>query len=237
MAPRDYQMGKTEGQREESSLRSGYRHLQINILFILPARLHTNCFRHTNSWSPTCCLIWWLRWESICLQCRRPWFDPRKIPGKGNDYPVQYSCLENFMDRGTWWATVHGVRESQTHWVTNTFAFTHQEKVTFEIMLRPGKHLSISKWMKWRPEKARDLSDAACLRSTSATKIWSCWRAEIQRRVLLPEVLSGAVEGGGCSHYDQRKSASGSPSLALRATCPTAHGSPTLSSFSLLRVI
>ena len=31
------------------------------------------------------------------------------IPGEGNDYSVQYSCLENFMDRGTWRATVHGV--------------------------------------------------------------------------------------------------------------------------------
>ena len=32
-------------------------------------------------------------------------------PGEGNGYPLQYSCLENSMDRGTWWATVHGVAE------------------------------------------------------------------------------------------------------------------------------
>ena len=32
--------------------------------------------------------------------------------GHGN--PLQYSCLENPMDRGAWWATVHGVAESQT---------------------------------------------------------------------------------------------------------------------------
>ena len=37
-----------------------------------------------------------------------------RSPGEGNDYPVQYSCLENFMDRGTWWAIVHGVAKSQT---------------------------------------------------------------------------------------------------------------------------
>ena len=30
-------------------------------------------------------------------------------PGKGNDNPLQYSCLENSMDRGAWWAMVHGV--------------------------------------------------------------------------------------------------------------------------------
>ena len=32
-----------------------------------------------------------------------------KSPGEGNGNPLQYSCLENPMDRGAWWATVHGV--------------------------------------------------------------------------------------------------------------------------------
>ena len=35
-------------------------------------------------------------------------------PGKGNGNPLQYSCLENTMDRGAWQATVHGVTNSQT---------------------------------------------------------------------------------------------------------------------------
>ena len=30
--------------------------------------------------------------------------------GEGNGNPLQYSCLENSMDRGTWWARVHGVK-------------------------------------------------------------------------------------------------------------------------------
>ena len=34
-----------------------------------------------------------------------------RSPGKGNDTPLQYSCLKNPMDRGTWWAAVHGVTE------------------------------------------------------------------------------------------------------------------------------
>ena len=33
----------------------------------------------------------------------------QRSPGEGNDNPLQYSCLENRMDRGAWWATVHGV--------------------------------------------------------------------------------------------------------------------------------
>ena len=41
--------------------------------------------------------------------------------GEGNNNPVQYSCLENPMDRRAWWATVHGVAQSQTRlrdWTT-----------------------------------------------------------------------------------------------------------------------
>ena len=37
-----------------------------------------------------------------------------KIGGEGNANPLQHSCLENLMDRGTWQATVHGVEKSQT---------------------------------------------------------------------------------------------------------------------------
>ena len=35
-------------------------------------------------------------------------------PGGGHGNPLQYSCLENPMDRGAWWATVHGVAKSRT---------------------------------------------------------------------------------------------------------------------------
>ena len=39
---------------------------------------------------------------------------PGKSPGEGNGTPLQYCCLENPMDRGTWQATVHGVKKSLT---------------------------------------------------------------------------------------------------------------------------
>ena len=38
----------------------------------------------------------------------------RRSPGEGNGNPLQYSCLENPMDRGAWLATVHGVAELET---------------------------------------------------------------------------------------------------------------------------
>ena len=37
-----------------------------------------------------------------------------RFPGEGNGNPLQYSCLGNPMDRGAWWATVHGILKSRT---------------------------------------------------------------------------------------------------------------------------
>ena len=37
-----------------------------------------------------------------------------RSPGVRNGNPLQYSCLENSMDRGAWWATVHGATKSRT---------------------------------------------------------------------------------------------------------------------------
>ena len=48
-----------------------------------------------------------------------------RSPGEGNDNQVQYSCLENFMDRGTWRATVHGIAKSQT-WLSSSHAHMHK---------------------------------------------------------------------------------------------------------------
>ena len=45
------------------------------------------------------------------------------ISGEGNDTPLQYSCLENPMDGGAWWATVHGIAKSQTRLSDFTFTF------------------------------------------------------------------------------------------------------------------
>ena len=39
---------------------------------------------------------------------------PGRSPGKQNGYPLQYSCLENAMDRGTWGVAVHGVAQRLT---------------------------------------------------------------------------------------------------------------------------
>ena len=61
----------------------------------------------------------WLTGRDSTCQCRslrRRGFNPwlQKNPGEGNGNPLQYSCLENPRDKGSWWVTVHGVRKSQT---------------------------------------------------------------------------------------------------------------------------
>ena len=48
---------------------------------------------------------------------------PSCASGEGNGTPLQYSCLENPMDGGAWWAAVHGVAEGRTRLSDFTFTF------------------------------------------------------------------------------------------------------------------
>ena len=62
-----------------------------------------------------------------------------RSPGEGNGNPLQYSCLENPMDGGAWWATVHGVAKSRTRLSDLTFHIViHQklEESTFKCNLQ-----------------------------------------------------------------------------------------------------
>ena len=61
--------------------------------------------------------------------------------GEGNGTPLQYSCLENPMDGGAWWATVHGVARSRTRLSDFTFTF-HFHALEKEM----ATHSSILAW-------------------------------------------------------------------------------------------
>ena len=56
-----------------------------------------------------------------------------RSPGEENGNPLQYSCLENPMDGGPWWATVHGVAKSQTR--LSDFTFTLIQKITIRWVI------------------------------------------------------------------------------------------------------
>ena len=61
--------------------------------------------------------------------------------GEGNGTPLQYSCLENRMDRGAWWAAVHGVAKSRTQLSDFTFTF-HFHALEKEM----ATHSSVLAW-------------------------------------------------------------------------------------------
>ena len=77
------------------------------------------------------------------------------INGEGNGSPFQYSCLENPMDRGAWWAAVQGVAKSRTQLRDFTFTFhfhalekemaTHSSVLAWRIpgTVEPGGLLSM----------------------------------------------------------------------------------------------
>ena len=65
-----------------------------------------------------------------------------RSPGEGNGNPLQYSCLENPMDGGVWWAIVHGVAKSRTR--LSDFTSLHLRKVGEGFGLTPSCGLSSS---------------------------------------------------------------------------------------------
>ena len=60
-----------------------------------------------------------------------------KSLGEGNGNPLQYSCLDNFMDRRAWWVTVHGAAESDTTEQLTISSLQYQGQFA-PISLRPG---------------------------------------------------------------------------------------------------
>ena len=64
------------------------------------------------------------------------------VDGEGNGTPLQYSCLENPMDGGAWWAAVHGVARSRTR--LNNFTFTFHFPALEKEM---ATHSSVLAWI------------------------------------------------------------------------------------------
>ena len=58
-----------------------------------------------------------------------------RSPGGGNGNPLQYSCLENLIDRGAWWATVHGSQKSPARWSDWSW---HQTRLSPKSRAFPG---------------------------------------------------------------------------------------------------
>ena len=125
--------------------------------------------------------------------------DPGLIPGLGrpsgigNGNPLQYSCLENSMDRGAWQATVHGVAKSWTQ--LNDFHFTSNLMQSKALIKKINKWL-LNKWIhyKFNISKSKVLNYSW----THGFKIWvwavnnrdiiETWRHKSQNTIFCPHL-------------------------------------------------
>ena len=107
------------------------------------------------------------------------------LPPSGNGTPLQYSCLENPMDGGAWWATVHGVARSRTRLSDFTFTFhchalekemaTHSSVLAWRIpgMGEPGGLPSMGSH-----RVGHDWSDLAVAAAATNSPGWPCDRTK-----------------------------------------------------------
>ena len=91
-----------------------------------------------------------------------------RSPGGGNGNPLQDSCLENPMDTGGWWATVHGVTKSWT-WLSGTHTHTHTH---IFLEWRPLKKTPKTKTLNSETCPARTLDLSVCILVKSPTTSW-----------------------------------------------------------------
>ena len=69
-----------------------------------------------------------------------------RSPGEGNSNPLQYSCLENPMDGGAWWVTVHGSQTVGHDWATSLHFHHREQEEPFPV--RGKSHYSIYEWAR-----------------------------------------------------------------------------------------
>ena len=83
----------------------------------------------------------------------------REACGEGNGTPLQYSCLENPMDKGAWWAAVHAFAKSRTQLSDFTFIFMHWRR-------------------KWQPTPVFLPGESQGRGSLVSCRLWGCTESD-----------------------------------------------------------
>ena len=117
------------------------------------------------------------------------------LVGEGNGTPLQYSCLENPMDAGVWWAAVHGVAKSWTRLSDLTFTFHF-----YALEKEMATHSSVLAWkIPWTQESGR-------LRSMGSLRVGHDWATSLSLFTFMhwirkwqptPVFLPGESQGRG----------------------------------------
>ena len=94
--------------------------------------------------------------------------ESQRYPGGGNGNPLQYSCLENSMDRGPWWATVHGITKSWTQKSTHSTYISEKRKLSLKIYRDSRGIRTVS------PRKILCLSLTESMMLLSLPNMWEC---------------------------------------------------------------
>ena len=95
----------------------------------------------------------------------------RRSPGGGNGYSLQYSCLENSMNRGAWWAAVDGVAKSQTR--LSAWAYTYSHTLVNCVTSKQDEEVQGSgKWSEVTCPRYQVRSGRPLVTSLCMTALW-----------------------------------------------------------------
>ena len=125
-----------------------------------------------------------------------------RSPREGNGNPLQYSCLENPMDGGAWWATVHRVAKSPTGLSNFTFTFfSFQAQVCKRLPETLGHHLSAGPARKQQP-RTKNQTDSSPQESHMRNSFHGCVGKVWKYTLYIKESLLNACSGISISQAD-----------------------------------
>ena len=123
----------------------------------------------------------------------RPFHGIQCVIGEGNGTPLQYSCLENPIDGGAWWAAVHGVTRSRTQLSDFTFTFTFmhwRRKWQPTPVFLPGESQGGVAWWAAVYGVAQSRTRLKRLSSSSSKQPFHCFYRDMLTNYKLPTLLA-----------------------------------------------